>query len=97
MSNLTGDYTIDASHTRLGFSARHAMVTKVRGNFESFEGTAHISEENPADSWVKLDDRRLLDLDRQRRPRRPPQVGRLLRRRDLPDLDLQLDLRLARR
>ena len=54
MSNLTGDYTIDASHTRLGFSARHAMVTKVRGNFESFEGTAHISEENPADSWVKL-------------------------------------------
>ena len=26
---LTGDYTIDPSHSRLGFSARHAMVTTV--------------------------------------------------------------------
>ena len=26
----TGSYTIDAIHSRLGFVARHAMVTKVR-------------------------------------------------------------------
>jgi hypothetical protein len=26
----TGTYTIDASHSRVGFVARHAMVTKVR-------------------------------------------------------------------
>ena len=33
--DITGDYTIDPSHTRLGFAARHAMVTKVRGQFRS--------------------------------------------------------------
>ncbi|HSU01259.1 MAG TPA: YceI family protein [Nocardioides sp.] len=53
-SALTGDYTIDASHTRLGFSARHAMVTTVRGTFPDFEGTAHVDAENPASSRVDL-------------------------------------------
>jgi polyisoprenoid-binding protein YceI len=53
-SVLTGDYTIDASHTRLGFSARHAMVTTVRGNFSDFDGTAHVDAETPANSTVNL-------------------------------------------
>jgi polyisoprenoid-binding protein YceI len=53
-SVLTGDYTIDASHTRLGFSARHAMVTTVRGEFGDFDGTAHIDVETPASSSVSL-------------------------------------------
>ena len=52
--DLTGDYTIDPSHTRLGFVARHAMVTKVRGQFEEFSGTAHVDTTNPADSKVEL-------------------------------------------
>ena len=51
---LTGDYTIDASHSRLGFSARHAMVTTVRGQFTDFEGTAHVDAGNPAASTVSL-------------------------------------------
>jgi polyisoprenoid-binding protein YceI len=51
---VTGDYTIDASHTRLGFTARHAMVTKVRGQFSGFEGTAHVDVDNPAASSVQL-------------------------------------------
>ena len=54
IDSLTGDYTIDPSHTRLGFVARHAMVTKVRGQFSTFEGTAHIDAENPAGSNVSL-------------------------------------------
>jgi polyisoprenoid-binding protein YceI len=53
-SVLTGDYTIDASHSRLGFSARHAMVTTVRGQFGDFDGTAHVDAENPAASTVAL-------------------------------------------
>jgi polyisoprenoid-binding protein YceI len=52
--SLTGDYVIDASHSRLGFSARHAMVTTVRGQFVDFEGTAHVDAENPAASSVAL-------------------------------------------
>jgi polyisoprenoid-binding protein YceI len=51
---LTGDYTIDASHSRLGFSARHAMVTTVRGQFTDFEGAAHVDADNPAASTVSL-------------------------------------------
>ncbi|MCW2597634.1 MAG: polyisoprenoid-binding protein, partial [Jatrophihabitans sp.] len=39
-SSLTGTYTLDSVHSRLGFVARHAMVTKVRGSFNEFEGSA---------------------------------------------------------
>ncbi|QSB12790.1 polyisoprenoid-binding protein [Natronosporangium hydrolyticum] len=45
-SQLSGRYTIDPAHTRLGFVARHAMVTKVRGAFNDFEGTAVLDAEN---------------------------------------------------
>lgn len=51
---LTGEYTIDPAHTRIGFVARHAMVTKVRGAFNEFTGTAHIDGENPARSSAQL-------------------------------------------
>jgi polyisoprenoid-binding protein YceI len=38
-STLSGTYAIDPTHSRIGFVARHAMVTKVRGSFNEFEGT----------------------------------------------------------
>ena len=47
VEDLTGDYTDRPAHTRLGFSARHAMVTTVRGQFNDFTGTAHIDAANP--------------------------------------------------
>jgi len=47
---LTGDYTIDTAHSRIGFVARHAMVTKVRGSFNEFEGAFHLDGENPENS-----------------------------------------------
>lgn len=53
-SELTGDYDIDASHSRFGFVARHAMVTKVRGQFNDFEGTLRLDGENPASSEGRL-------------------------------------------
>jgi polyisoprenoid-binding protein YceI len=54
VDDISGDYTIDASHTRIGFSARHAMVTKVRGHFDAFEGSAHVDTANPANSSVTV-------------------------------------------
>jgi polyisoprenoid-binding protein YceI len=54
VEDISGDYTIDPTHTRLGFSARHAMVTTVRGQFTDFAGTAHIDTANPAASTVSL-------------------------------------------
>ncbi|MEU8762843.1 YceI family protein [Streptomyces sp. NPDC048659] len=50
LSELTGDYVLDPTHTRIGFIARHAMVTKVRGAFHQFEGTAHLDGADPARS-----------------------------------------------
>ena len=47
VEDITGDYAIDTTHTRLGFSARHAMVTTVRGGFTDFEGTARIDTDEP--------------------------------------------------
>ena len=47
VEDITGDYTIDPTHTRLGFSARHAMVTTVRGQFTDFAGTAARRHREP--------------------------------------------------
>jgi polyisoprenoid-binding protein YceI len=54
LADLTGSYTIDASHSRIGFVARHAMVTKVRGSFNEFEGTAVLDGANPAASTAQV-------------------------------------------
>src|SRR4051812_29722252 len=54
LSNLTGNYTIDPTHSRIGFVARHAMVTKVRGSFNEFEGSGYFDASNPAASQIEL-------------------------------------------
>ncbi|MGI8679012.1 MAG: YceI family protein [Jatrophihabitans sp.] len=53
-STLTGTYTLDAAHSRFGFVARHAMVTKVRGAFNEFEGTTTIDGTDPSKSTVAV-------------------------------------------
>ena len=50
LADITGDYTIDPAHTRLGFVARHAMVTKVRGQFKDFSGLSPSSVAVPSNS-----------------------------------------------
>jgi polyisoprenoid-binding protein YceI len=54
LTELTGTYTLDPAHTRIGFVARHAMVTKVRGAFNEFEGTATLDGANPASSSAQV-------------------------------------------
>ncbi|MEI9907003.1 MAG: YceI family protein [Actinomycetota bacterium] len=51
---LTGKYTLDTTHSLVGFTARHAMVTKVRGQFTEFSGEGFFDFENPANSNVKV-------------------------------------------
>jgi polyisoprenoid-binding protein YceI len=53
-TTLTGTYAIDPTHSRIGFVARHAMVTKVRGSFNEFEGSGYLDVENPSGSRVEL-------------------------------------------
>ena len=50
----TGSYTLDASHSRLGFVARHAMVTKVRGAFNDVTGTGYFDADDPSKSHAEV-------------------------------------------
>ena len=54
LADLSGTWTIDATHTRIGFVARHAMVTKVRGAFNEFEGSAAVDAEDFTKSTATL-------------------------------------------
>lgn len=53
-TTLTGTYVIDPTHSRIGFVARHAMVTKVRGSFNEFEGSGYFDAEDPTRSRATL-------------------------------------------
>ncbi len=54
LADLAGTWTLDPAHTRIGFVARHAMVTKVRGAFNEFEGTVVIDGTDLARSTATL-------------------------------------------
>jgi polyisoprenoid-binding protein YceI len=55
MSNLSdltpGTWTVDASHSTVGFVARHLMITKVRGHFTDFSASFEIGAD-PLDSTL---------------------------------------------
>ncbi|RBM01635.1 polyisoprenoid-binding protein [Glutamicibacter soli] len=47
-----GTWNLDASHSEVGFSVRHAGISKVRGSFTEFDATLTIGE-SLADSSVE--------------------------------------------
>ncbi len=55
LAALTGDYVIDASHSSIGFTVRHAMVTNVRGSFGEHEGILHLDGSDPSRSTASID------------------------------------------
>ncbi|GGS83183.1 YceI family protein [Streptomyces violaceus] len=55
LAALTGDYTIDPAHSTIGFVARHAMVTNVKGGFQDFTGTLRLDGTDPSQSSASLD------------------------------------------
>ncbi|MFD3876092.1 YceI family protein [Streptomyces sp. NPDC058623] len=55
LAALTGDYVIDAAHSSIGFTVRHAMVTNVRGGFTEHEGTLHLDGGDPSRSTSVID------------------------------------------
>ena len=51
-----GTFDLDPAHTRIGFSARHMMVSKVRGRFGEFTGSITIADDpfqSAADAVIK--------------------------------------------
>jgi polyisoprenoid-binding protein YceI len=52
LAQLTpGAWTVDVAHTKVGFTVRHMMVSKVRGTFEEFTAEIVIGE-NPLESTL---------------------------------------------
>ena len=49
-----GEYAIDASHTHVGFSVRHLMVSKTKGRFAEVTGAVHI-DADPLQSFVEVE------------------------------------------
>ena len=54
LTTINGSYALDPSHSQLGFVARHAMVTKVRGAFTEFQGTASGNGADPSSAQVNV-------------------------------------------
>ena len=54
LANASGTWVIDAAHTNIGFSVRHAMVAKVRGSFGAFAGSFTIDGANIPASRAEL-------------------------------------------
>ncbi|OQR63632.1 polyisoprenoid-binding protein [Streptomyces maremycinicus] len=55
LAALSGDYTIDPAHSTIGFVARHAMVTNVKGKFNEFTGSLHLDGSDPSKSSATID------------------------------------------
>ena len=47
-------FAIDAAHTDVLFSAKHMMVTNVRGTFTNVSGTVEINETDPSASHAEI-------------------------------------------
>ena len=54
INELNGTYVLDPSHSTFSFVTRHAMVTKVRGSFNEFEGQAQVHGADLASSQVSV-------------------------------------------
>ncbi|MFD7879621.1 YceI family protein [Streptomyces sp. NPDC059766] len=55
LAAVTGEYAIDPAHSTLGFVARHAMVTNVKGKFNDFTGSLRLDGRDPAASTATID------------------------------------------
>lgn len=63
---VAGTWTIDPSHSEVGFTVRHLM-TKVRGQFETFQGTVSTGsslEETKAEASIDLNSVNTRDAQR---------------------------------
>jgi polyisoprenoid-binding protein YceI len=48
-------WTIDRTHSAVGFAVRHMVMAKVRGRFTQWDGTIHIDEAAPERSSVEVE------------------------------------------
>lgn len=47
-------WNIDYTHSQISFTARHMMISKVRGRFEDWAGVVNYDEANPSNTSVDI-------------------------------------------
>ena len=47
-------WTIDPSHSEVGFKVKHLVITTVSGKFDTFEGTIDTDQEDFSDAKIKF-------------------------------------------
>jgi polyisoprenoid-binding protein YceI len=52
---MTQQFTLDPTHSALGFTVRHMVFAKVRGRFGAFQGTVTLDPEHLERSSVKVE------------------------------------------
>ena len=53
LADLTpGVWTVDPTHSSIGFTARHLMISKVHGHFSDFDGVVTVAEDPLASTLV---------------------------------------------
>ncbi|ORI16354.1 YceI family protein [Rhodococcus sp. 1168] len=50
-----GTWNIDSSHSTVGFSVRHLVVSKVRGRFQAFTGTITVADDGAPSVAAEID------------------------------------------
>ena len=89
-------YAIDPAHTDVLFSAKHMMVTTVRGTFRDVSGTVDLDETDPTRVACRHRRPRRERRHRFRSARHAPSQRRLLRSRSVPGPARRVDGRPAR-
>jgi polyisoprenoid-binding protein YceI len=52
-SAATSSWNVDASHSQVGFSVKHLVISNVRGEFGAYQGKLVLDESEPAKSTVE--------------------------------------------
>ncbi len=65
---FAGTYSLDMSHTQVGFSVKHMMVSKVKGKFDFYEGEIEFDEKTMQFTKLKgVIDAESVNTDNERR------------------------------
>ena len=64
---VTGKWTIDAVHSHVGFTVKHMMVSKVRGQFNIFDGEFVTADDPLKSSVTARIDLRSIDTNNEQR------------------------------
>lgn len=64
---VTGKWTIDAVHSHVGFTVKHMMVSKVRGQFNIFDGEFVTADDPFKSSLTARIDLRSIDTNNEQR------------------------------